>query len=49
MKDFPEPSAREAEDPGLPWLRTWKGVYLFVLGSFVLWVALLIVLTEIFS
>jgi hypothetical protein len=49
MKDSPEPSAREAEEPDLPWLRTWKGVYLFVLGSFVLWVMLLIVLTEMYS
>jgi len=49
MNDAPEPSAREVEGPGLPGLRTWKGVYLLVLGSFVLWVALLIVLTETFS
>ncbi|HEX3716624.1 MAG TPA: hypothetical protein VH595_01540 [Verrucomicrobiae bacterium] len=49
MKDSQEPSAREAEDPDLPWLRTWKAVYLFVLGSFVLWVALLIVLTVMYS
>ena len=49
MKDSPDPSARDAEDPGLPGLRTWRGVYWFVLGSFVLWVALLIVLTKAFS
>ena len=41
--------APEAEDTGLPWLRTWKGVYLFVIISFVLWVALLIALTDFFS
>lgn len=43
-----EPSAREGEETGLPWLRTWKGVYLFVIASFILWVALLIALTNFF-
>lgn len=31
---------------GLPWLKTWKAAYIFVMASFVLWVALLIALTE---
>jgi hypothetical protein len=44
-----EPSARETAETGLPWPRTWKGVYLFVVGSFILWVALLIALTDCFS
>ena len=34
---------------GLPGLRTWRAVYLFVLGSFVLWVGLLTLLTRWFS
>lgn len=34
---------------GLPWLNTWRGVYVFVLGSFVIWVGLLVALTAIFS
>jgi hypothetical protein len=34
---------------GLPWLRTWHGVYLFVFGCFVLWVVLLLALTMSFS
>lgn len=34
---------------GLPWLRTWRGVYIFVFGCFVLWVGLLIWLTVVFS
>jgi hypothetical protein len=42
-------SAGEAEPTGLPWFRTWRGVYLFVIGSFVVWVALLFALTRIFS
>jgi hypothetical protein len=44
-----EHSARESEETGLPWPRKWLGVYLFVIGSFVLWVVLLAVLTEVFS
>jgi hypothetical protein len=44
-----EPSAREPEVTGLPWPRSWKGVYLFVLGSFLLWLALLLALTEFFA
>jgi hypothetical protein len=37
------------EPPGLPGFRTWRGVYLFVLGIFALWIALLALLTEKFS
>jgi hypothetical protein len=44
-----EPSTREAEETGLPFFRSRKSVYLFVLGSFIFWVALLILLTEIFA
>ena len=44
-----EPSARETEETGLPFFRSWKSVYLFVLGSFIFWVGLLIALTKIFS
>jgi hypothetical protein len=44
-----EPSARETEETGLPIFRSWKSVYLFVLGSFILWVGLLVALTEIFA
>ena len=29
--------------PAMPWLHTWRAVYLFVLGCFVLWVVLLAV------
>jgi hypothetical protein len=37
------------EATGLPWLRTWRGVYLFIFGCFVLSVVLLIALTVIYS
>jgi hypothetical protein len=48
MKDIPvaEPSVSESETTGLPWPKSWRGAYLFVIGSFVLWVGLLIALTE---
>lgn len=49
----PEASAPDErgddEAPGLPRLRTWRGVYLFVLGCFVLYVALLTLLARAFS
>ncbi len=46
----PKPDASEkGEDPGLPGLHTWRAVYLFVIGSFIVWVALLFALTSIFS
>jgi hypothetical protein len=44
-----EPPVTEAEPTGLPGLNTWRGVYVFVFGSFILWVALLFALTRIFS
>ena len=39
----------DAEAPGLPALRTWHGVYWFVLGSFLVWVGLLVALDRLFS
>jgi hypothetical protein len=35
-------------ETGLPLLRTWRWVYLFVFGCFVLWVVLLAMLTAVF-
>lgn len=51
MMDMNPPTQPIAEDAstGLPWPATWRGVYLFVLGAFVLWVILLAALTEAFS
>lgn len=37
------------EQTGFPGLRTWPAVYAFVLGTFALWIALLILLTRAFS
>ncbi|HSV13618.1 MAG TPA: hypothetical protein VLI90_05125 [Tepidisphaeraceae bacterium] len=39
----------ESDDTGLPALRTWPAVYLFVLVVFVIWVALLIALERTYS
>jgi hypothetical protein len=39
----------EAEPPGVPGFGTWRSVYLFVFGWFVLVVILLSVFTAIFS
>lgn len=47
--DTPSGPAQNNEPTGLPWFRTWRGVYAFVFGCFVLWVALLFALTRIFS
>jgi hypothetical protein len=41
--------ASEDDETGLPWLRTWNAVYLVVIISFVLWVALLVALSDFFS
>ena len=50
MTPAPRPAERpEAEPPDVPGFRTWRGVYLFVFGWFVLVVALLTVFTAIFS
>ena len=34
---------------GLPCFKTWRGVYIFVLVSFIVWVGLLLALTVTFS
>jgi hypothetical protein len=45
----PPGAAADPEGPGLPWFRTWRGVYLFVLGCFVTYVVLLTWFTRLFS
>jgi hypothetical protein len=42
-------SPPDDEVTGLPGLRTWRRVYLFVLVVFVAWVGLLTVLTRMYS
>jgi len=39
----------EEESPGLPCFRTWRGVYLFVLAVFILFVVLFAVFSRSFS
>jgi hypothetical protein len=43
-----KPGDPQGEAPGLPGLRTWRGVYGLVVGSFILWVALLVALERLF-
>jgi len=43
------PPASHEEPPELPGFRTWRGVYLFVLGWFAVVVLLLTLLTRAFS
>jgi hypothetical protein len=38
----------QGEAPGLPALRTWRRVYVFVAASFLLWVGLLLLLAKLF-
>ena len=45
----PSETPAEHEPPGVPGFRTWRGVYLFVFGWFVLVVALLAVFSRFFS
>jgi hypothetical protein len=48
----PSPAVGKMTDDaatGLPGLRTWRAVYLFVLGCFIVWVGLLALLTRMFS
>ena len=47
----PPVPADEPQDvaTGLPWPRTWRGVYAVVLICFVAWVVLLVVLERSFS
>jgi hypothetical protein len=39
----------DGEPPGLPGFRSWRGVYLFVIGSFVLYLLFLTVFSRAFS
>jgi hypothetical protein len=44
----PEPKPND-ERTGFPGLRTWRGVYIFVMVTFAIWIVLLLVLTRAFS
>jgi hypothetical protein len=49
MAPAPEIDPDHDDATGLPGFRSWRAVYGFVLGVFVLWVVLLAVLTEAYS
>ena len=44
----PEPTPQD-ESTGFPRVRTWRGVYTWVLVSFAVWIVLLIALTRAYS
>ncbi len=48
MKPVDKPDT-ESETTGLPWPHSWRGVYLFVTGVFVLWVGLLTLFMKLFA
>jgi len=45
----PQDGGPETEPPGVPGFPTWRAVYLFVFGWFVLIVALLTLFTAVFA
>ena len=49
MKRSPHGESVEAEETGLPWLRSWNHVYLVVIIHFAIWILLLVVLTDFFT
>ncbi|HEU5396577.1 MAG TPA: hypothetical protein VFV81_05365 [Verrucomicrobiae bacterium] len=49
MKARSEISGEEKAAPCLLWFRTWRGVYLFVIGCFIVYLVLLIALSRAFS
>jgi hypothetical protein len=49
MTSPPQETAPDEAATGLPLLRTWPAVYLFVLAVFVLWVALMATFSRMFA
>jgi hypothetical protein len=47
----PDPPVTPVDDTatGLPGLHSWRWVYLFVLGCFVVWVVLMVVFERLFT
>jgi len=49
MTNKEQPVPDHDESTGLPWPRTWRGVYLFVFGCFVLVVIALTLFARLFA
>ena len=43
------PDETERVETGLPGVRSWRAVYVLVVGTFITWVVLLVVLGRVFS
>lgn len=49
MRPGDEPPSDDDESPGVPGFRTWRGVYVFVLLTFVVVVAALALFTRVYA
>ncbi len=49
MRSTPPPAPADTEAPHVPGFRTWRGVYLFVLGGFIAMVIALTVFTHFYA
>jgi hypothetical protein len=51
MRPAPEANSPDSEDesPGVPWFRSWRGVYWFIVAAFVVYVVFLAVLPRLFA
>jgi hypothetical protein len=45
LHETPPRASPDDHSTGVPGLHTWRGVYLFVLGCFILWLGLLVLFT----
>ena len=49
MTEQPAPKVEDPESPRVPGFRTWRGVYLFVFGAFLVLVVLLALFSRAFA
>lgn len=49
MKPDPVPGPESEDDPAVPGFRTWRGVYLFVFGAFVVLVIALAIFSRLYA
>jgi hypothetical protein len=49
MKPRPPPESPDGESPNVPGFRTWRGIYIFVFGAFLLLVVALALFSRAFA